>query len=340
MSVAELDKRIRELTRQRQLAYIESLKHVDENTYNAIVFEGGGTHGAAQIGALVALHERGLLKHALSCMGGSSVGALTAAFLAVGYSPLKLQDAMRDIQWRNLLCDSPAILGAQRLVTQYGWHEGDAFLEWIREMIDSKLMERGYKGDGRAITFSELFRFTGVYLMVTVCSLNRQRVLYMDHLDYPTDDVATAVRRSCSIPFLLVPGTRQGELLVDGGLWDNFPKHHFDKMGKRAIGISMPAKLSNLDCGIADTVWVDIDTPTQFAYAMFRGTVRRAQQTYRHHSDESFSNESAWDDVVRVDMSTCGVSPFKFSLTSNDITDLEERGKRAVVDMFGPAKRA
>lgn len=63
----------------------------------AVVLSGGGSLGAAQVGALRALYEAGVRP---DLFVGCSVGALNAAFLAVDPSPGRLDELERI--WRAL----------------------------------------------------------------------------------------------------------------------------------------------------------------------------------------------------------------------------------------------
>jgi NTE family protein len=64
---------------------------------DVIVFSGGGSLGAAQVGALEALFEAGVVPQAVV---GSSVGALNAAFVALDPSPARVKEL--EAIWRSM----------------------------------------------------------------------------------------------------------------------------------------------------------------------------------------------------------------------------------------------
>jgi NTE family protein len=66
-------------------------------TYRNLVFEGGGVRGLAYAGALDVLEERGALKK-LEQVAGTSVGAVTALLIAVGYTPTELRNVMEELR--------------------------------------------------------------------------------------------------------------------------------------------------------------------------------------------------------------------------------------------------
>src|SRR5213080_2503644 len=63
----------------------------------AVVFSGGGSLGAAQVGALQAMFEAGIVPDVVV---GCSVGALNAAYLAVRPDAARV-DALEDV-WRGM----------------------------------------------------------------------------------------------------------------------------------------------------------------------------------------------------------------------------------------------
>jgi len=67
-----------------------------------LIFEGGGAKGIAHIGALKGLAERGYLD-GLRRVGGTSVGAITAALVALGCSPRELEGIIASIDLEKVL---------------------------------------------------------------------------------------------------------------------------------------------------------------------------------------------------------------------------------------------
>jgi len=62
-----------------------------------LVFEGGGVRGLALAGAYRALSEHGYVPQ---CVAGTSAGAITAAFVAAGYSAAEIEEiALRGLRF-------------------------------------------------------------------------------------------------------------------------------------------------------------------------------------------------------------------------------------------------
>src|SRR3954463_2329530 len=68
-----------------------------ELPHEAVVFSGGGSLGAAQVGALQALFEAGITPDVVV---GASVGALNAAYIAIDPSPERAADLAEF--WRRM----------------------------------------------------------------------------------------------------------------------------------------------------------------------------------------------------------------------------------------------
>ena len=72
------------------LAPVRQLKKGEQ--VSALIFEGGGTKGAAYAGVVKALDAAGLVKD-VKHFAGASAGAMTAAILAAGHDGPKLAHA-------------------------------------------------------------------------------------------------------------------------------------------------------------------------------------------------------------------------------------------------------
>jgi NTE family protein len=67
-----------------------------------LVLSGGGAKGFAYIGLFKVLKE---VNMPIDYIGGSSMGAITAALLAVGYSPETMEKIVREQNWDAVIND-------------------------------------------------------------------------------------------------------------------------------------------------------------------------------------------------------------------------------------------
>lgn len=204
-----------------------------------LVFEGAGIRGIAYCGALEVLDSAQCL-HDLKRVAGTSAGAITASFLAVGYSPKEIRELIyfTDFQEFN---DGERIFigGTERMLSNYGWYKGEEFIYWLESHIEKQC--------GSAdITLKELHQsrhkdYLDPYILVT--NLSEQRAEVLSYESHPDLRLVDAVRMSMSVPlwFQAVgmnssdevlepddwkPGT---DIMIDGGLVSNFPIHVFDE---------------------------------------------------------------------------------------------------------------
>lgn len=166
----------------------------------AYVLSGGGSLGAVQVGMLQALTERQVSPDLLV---GTSAGALNAAFVAghgTGQAALReLADSWASVRRRDIFPVQPlrhllAITGVQQsLCSERG----------LRHLIAGHL------------TFSQLEHANVPLHIVTTNLLSGEEMLLSD------GDALNAVLASASIPGVFPPVSREGQILVDGGLANN-----------------------------------------------------------------------------------------------------------------------
>src|SRR5437764_9485905 len=82
---------------RREAAALVPVEHTAIRPREAVVFSGGGSLGAAQVGALQAMFEAGIKPDVVL---GCSVGALNAAYVAVDPRPQRASDLAE--LWRRL----------------------------------------------------------------------------------------------------------------------------------------------------------------------------------------------------------------------------------------------
>ncbi len=170
----------------------ERLFRFINGTARGLIACGGGALGPAHTGVFKALTEGGF---EFDIMGGASVGAaMTAAFMLRSNAE-DMEDAIHEM------------FVTRKAMRRYTWPRY-AVLDHRR--FDEEL-QRLYGSDG----------IEDLWLPFFAVSTNLSRYALHVHRQGP---LWQAVRASASIPVLLPPVyTRDGEMLVDGGLLDNVP---------------------------------------------------------------------------------------------------------------------
>ena len=192
--------------------------------FKNLVFEGGGVKGIAYVGALQVLEQEEVLED-IENVAGTSAGAITAALVALNYTPKEIHDIIIDMNFKKFedgWCPF-------RLFTTYGLYKGDALLNWMKDKMERKNLDPN-------VTFEELAQ-KGSYrdLKVFATDLYTKSIQEFSSLKSPKTRVAEAVRASMSIPLFFKSWkfTNQepnDHIYVDGGVLFNFPIEIFKNL--------------------------------------------------------------------------------------------------------------
>lgn len=172
------------------------LARLQSRTAVGLVLAGGGARGFAHLGVLQALAERGI---AIDAVGGTSIGSVMAA-LAAADRPL-----------------SEAVAIARRAFARNPTGDFNPFP--VISLIRGQRLQRLVRGAirelmGRDAMLEDLWK--PCFCIATNYSQAREELLRQGPL-------ADAVLASVAIPGALPPVVRDGDLLCDGGSFNNFP---------------------------------------------------------------------------------------------------------------------
>lgn len=175
----------------------------------ACLFGGGAIRGMAHIGVVRALNEIGV---GLGTLAGSSVGAIVAAALAVGYSDEELEKIFLDVDF-ELFRD---INFSKSLALS----KGDIFLDWMREIIETKFYGVTYsKGKNKPVTFADIEK----NCVIITTDLTNFCCKEFSREATPDFEIAEAVRISACMPGLMKAIEVGDVTLVDGDLQKSWP---------------------------------------------------------------------------------------------------------------------
>lgn len=291
------------------------------NKFTNFVFEGGGIRGIAFGGAIHYLEKHDLMKQ-ITRFGGSSAGSIVSAALAVGYSGPEIIKILHDTDFKTFEDDSWGPFGdVYRMVTKFGVYKGEAFEKWFEGILEKKT------GDPN-ITFLEVYKTYGKELVITGTCLNTCDTHYYHHSTYPHMPIKKAVRISMSIPVFFASVKEGRNVMVDGGLLNNYPIWVFDgnKIGDPHVTDEQIAKSKTVgfklmtDQEKQDYQLYHVDEPVDNIYQYFTALINSMLiQIERSHIRSGY-----WNRTVCID--THNVSSIEFSLPDETKQKLIQTG--------------
>ena len=189
----------------------------------ALVLAGGGAKGAAHIGVLKYLEEKGI---PVDFVAGTSMGGLMGGLYAMGYSATEIDSIVRSIDWNVMMSDNIPM----------------DFYTYTRKMYKGTyVLDIPFtKLDFKKSLPSGILYGLNVYNMLSALSVGYQQK--MSFLDLPTPyccvateivsqkekhwtegSMVDAMRSTMSIPGYFMPVRVDSMILSDGGTKNNFP---------------------------------------------------------------------------------------------------------------------
>lgn len=165
------------------------------------LFGGGAIRGLAYVGAIRAMEELGI---EYGIIGGSSVGSIIAALVAVGYKSYEIENFFMKVNF-DLFRDIHFGIGKP-----FALSKGEIFMDWLNELLKNKVENPKNK----RITFNDLEK----ELIVITTDLKHFSPQEFSKTETPDFEVAQAVKVSSSMPGLMAPFVYEDKELVDGDL--------------------------------------------------------------------------------------------------------------------------
>ncbi|MCM1293734.1 MAG: patatin-like phospholipase family protein [Bacteroides sp.] len=193
-----------------------------------LVLSGGGAKGIAHIGVIQALEDNDI---PIDYITGTSMGAIVGSLYACGYTPAEMMDLIKSrsfSHWSTGKIDTRLtyyFLQDEPLPTMLNLNLGDTDSTLFKSVLPSSLINPLPMN----FAFLELYapytaqcggNFNNLFVPFrSVCSdMTNKRMVVSSH-----GSLSDAVRASMSFPLVFHPIERNGALLYDGGIYDNFP---------------------------------------------------------------------------------------------------------------------
>lgn len=172
-----------------------------------LALSGGGAKGIAHIGVI---QELGKLDIRISCVSGTSMGALVGAWFASGKDLNILLDIFQSNQWRKYFHFSE-ILDSIR--TKGGFFSLEPLKDFLEKEFGSLKIENLEK------------KFCAV-----ATSLKTGK-----KVEIKSGRISDAILASICLPVVFSPVQKEDDLLVDGGMVENFPVNACFEFGADAV---------------------------------------------------------------------------------------------------------
>ncbi len=198
------------------------------NTSIGLALGGGAAKGIAHIGVLKAFEEEGVK---ISCLSGTSIGALVAAYYAFGKSADEILAVGEQLSFKRMRSFS--------LKTNGGFFTTDAIREMILRDLGNVNIEDGH-------------------IPLAICTTD---IVSGEQVAFEKGNLADAVCASVAVPGVFAPVEINGRKLVDGGIVENVPVSLLDDLGAGIlIGIDLNGVKSYSDpTGMIDVMGNAID---------------------------------------------------------------------------------
>lgn len=195
-----------------------------------LVLSGGGAKGCTHVGVIRALEEEGI---PIDFVAGTSMGAIVSSLYAMGYSPEQMTELLSSeqfLRWKNGDIDEHNLFFFKRDdptpdFISFKVNLRDSTRNKANFMIPNSFMA----SDQINIAMMDLYskanaackgNFDSLFVPFRCVASD---VSHKEAYVHRKGDLGDAVRTSMSFPFVFKPIQVDGRLMLDGGIYNNFP---------------------------------------------------------------------------------------------------------------------
>ncbi len=200
----------------------------------ALVLSGGGAKGFAHIGVLKVLEKEGI---PIDLIVGTSMGSLIGGIYAIGYSADEIEKMVKAQDWSNILSDDvPRLFLSkndqeirQRYLISLPYNAKKTLTLPLGVIKGQNVLNLLCGLAGNVPEHADFSQFPIPFACVATNLVTGKEVIMKDGF------LPTAMFSSMAIPGVFEPSKRNGMLLVDGGIVNNFPTDVAKAMGADII---------------------------------------------------------------------------------------------------------
>jgi NTE family protein len=188
-----------------------------------LALSGGGARGLAHVGVLKVLEE---MRIPISCVTGTSMGAIVGGTFASGRSPAAMEKIIVAANWDDIFRDAPPRkeIAPRRKVDDYKtlfkpeFGVKDGGLSLPKGVIAGVSIEAFFRELATPAFGIGDFSKLPIPFRAMATDIETGESVVLDH-----GSLAQAMRASMSVPGAIAPVEIDGRLLVDGGIANNLP---------------------------------------------------------------------------------------------------------------------
>jgi NTE family protein len=188
-----------------------------------LALSGGGARGIAHVGVLKVLEE---MRVPISCVTGTSMGAIVGATFAAGRTPQEMERLVLDVDWDEIFRDKPPRdeIAVRRKVDDYKtlfapeFGVKDGGLALPKGVLAGVSIESFFRTLATPALGIHDFRKLPIPFEAVATDIETGQEVVLDH-----GSLAQVMRASMSVPGAMAPVEIDGRLLVDGFITNNLP---------------------------------------------------------------------------------------------------------------------
>tara|TARA_B100001059_G_C17839003_1_gene590553 strand:+ start:7881 stop:8774 length:894 start_codon:yes stop_codon:yes gene_type:complete len=180
-----------------------------------IVLSGGGPNNIIQLGCIKQLYDSGIIKRDdIESIYATSAGAILGLTIALKYDINVVCDYFIKRPWNKVFNFNPKDL--LEIIENNGYMDRT----FVEEMLDTFITAKDHSKD---ISLIELYNEYKVRFNIYTIRLDPFDKLVLNHENYPSMPVKTAILMSCALPPMFKPVLYNGSYYIDGGMICNYP---------------------------------------------------------------------------------------------------------------------
>lgn len=199
----------------------------DIKSYDALALSAGGSLGVMYAGALKVLQDLGVLQK-IKIFAGTSVGALVACCLALGYTAEELLPYFTDLSLSSLRSPDDAMQTILNCWYSLGMYSTDHAATFLRTRVRKK-------AELENLTFQQLYDIFGTELHIATCNVTLGTTVYFSKYQTPDAPIIDAVCMSICVPIVFQPITYKKELYIDGATFGHYVPYNFAMRDTRTV---------------------------------------------------------------------------------------------------------